>query len=90
MYRMQVKLCMFNIHIMDVNKEKTTCSDLSLKCFYTVHKNKTVTGKPKQISLVQAMRALPTTVVQHLLTPAEQAIVSLTSLTKIKVMIELN
>lgn len=52
MYRMQVKLCMFNIHIMDENKEKTTCSDLSLKCFYTVHKNKTVTGKPKQISLV--------------------------------------
>ena len=51
MYRMQVKLYgMFNIYIMDVNKKKT--SDLSLKCFYTVYKNKTVTSKPKQISLV--------------------------------------
>lgn len=37
------------------------------------------------------MRALPTTVVQQLLTPGEQAIVSLRStVTKIKVMIELN
>lgn len=51
MYRMQVKLYgIFNIYIMDVNKKKT--SDLSLKCFYTVYKNKTVTSKPKQISLV--------------------------------------
>lgn len=48
---MQVKLYgMFNIYIMDVNKKKI--SDLSLKCFYTVYKNKTVTSKPKQISLV--------------------------------------
>ena len=51
MYRMQVKLYgMFNIYIIDVNKKKT--SDLSLKCLYTVYKNKTVTSKPKQISLV--------------------------------------
>ena len=51
MYRMQVKLYgMLNIYIMDVNKKKT--SDLSLKCFYTVYKNKTITSKPKQISLV--------------------------------------
>lgn len=90
MYRMQVKLYgMLNIYIMDVNKKKT--SDLSLKCFYTVYKNKTIASKPKQISLVQAMRALPTTVVQQLLSPGEQAIVSLrSSVTKIKVMIELN